>query len=202
MRKKVETIQDYASTAVKLLTKGNPLQLPPQPPPHPPPHLPRQYPQQCPPRLPSHANTIIISESSSINDGHSRTHPEDLERHRGSQSVSINTGKHRNKSETLPTSTQPSHPITRTDTPSQPSHLPTRKNTPSQPSQPSQPSCNGSDHLTADWIPTETSRKETSSKDVCKISKGASSYGEQNMVGTVNEGIATYETINHFLIPR
>jgi len=31
----VETIQDYVSTAIELLSKGNPLQLPWQPPPHP-----------------------------------------------------------------------------------------------------------------------------------------------------------------------
>ena len=89
------------------------------------------------------------------------THPEDLEHHKGSQSVSINTGiKHKSKS----TPSQPSQPTTRTNPPTQ-------------------PSCNGSDdHLTADWVPTETSRnfKEMSSKDnVCKISNGASNKGGQ-----------------------
>jgi len=192
MRKKVETIQDYASTAIELLSKGNPLQLPPQPPPHPPPNLPRQYPRQCPPRLPSHDNTIIINEGSSINDGHSQTHPEELEHHRGSQSVSINTGKQNNKSETLPISAQPSHPITRADIPSQPSQPTTRTDPPTQPSR-----NDNDDHLTADWIPTETSRKETSSKDnAYKISEGASSNGEQN-VGTGYERIATYETVGN-----
>ena len=66
-KRKVETIQDYASTAIELLTTGTPLQLPPHPPPHPPPHLPRQFPRQYPPQLPTHDNTSVISENSSIN---------------------------------------------------------------------------------------------------------------------------------------
>jgi len=104
---------------------------------------------------------------------------------------------------THPTSTQPSHPITRTDTPSQPSqpsHPITRTDTPSQPLQPTTrtdtPSQNGNvDHLIADWMPTETSRKEMSSKD--NVSKGASSNGKQNVVEPGYERIATYETVGN-----
>ena len=112
---KVETIQDYASTAIEILAGArNPLQLPPHPPLHPPPRIPipRQFPRQHPPQRPTHGNTSVISENSSINDRYSQTHPEDLEHHRGNQSVSINTGKQKSKS-------TPSQSITRTDTPSQ-----------------------------------------------------------------------------------
>ena len=85
------------------------------------------------------------------------------------------------------------HEVSRSETPS---HLTTRDNTPSQPSQTSR---NGNDdHLTAEWIPTETSRKETSSKNnVVIISKEASSSGQQNMAGTVHERIATYESVGN-----
>ena len=44
-------------------------------------------------------------------------------------------------------------------------------------------------------MPTETSRKEMSSKD--NVSKGARSNGEQNMVGTGYERIATYESVGN-----
>ena len=64
-RRKVDTIQDYASTAIELLTRGNPIQLPPQLPPRFPPHLSQQFPQHDPP-LSAHDNTSVISEKSSV----------------------------------------------------------------------------------------------------------------------------------------
>ena len=70
----VETIQDYASTTTEL-TRGNPLQLPPQTPLHPPPHLPRR---QYTPQLSAHDDTSVISENFRVNDGPSLTHEEDL----------------------------------------------------------------------------------------------------------------------------
>ena len=80
-KKKVETIQDYASTAIELLTGGNRLQLPPHLPPRPSPHLPRMFPRQSPrqsprqfpqqysPLLPTDS-TSVSSENSSVNDGY------------------------------------------------------------------------------------------------------------------------------------
>ena len=96
----VEMIPDYASAAIEL-TRGNPLQLPPLPPPRPPPHLPRQ---QYPPQLSTH--------NTSVNDGPSLTHEEDLKNLGGSPSISTDTGKPKSKSAAHPTSP---HPTTRTD---------------------------------------------------------------------------------------
>ena len=60
-RRKVDALQDDGNNTV-LLTRGNPLQLPPQPPR---PHLPRQFPQHYHP-LPDHDDASVISENSSV----------------------------------------------------------------------------------------------------------------------------------------
>ena len=195
----METIQDYASTAIELLTTGTPLQLPPHPPPHPPPHLPRQ----CPPQLPTHDNTSVISENSSVDDGRCLTQLKNLEHH---NNVPTDTGKPKSRSVAHLTPSQPSHPPTRTVTPSQPSHPPTKTVTPSQPSHPpTRTSVSHSRETPKQSPPVHTSGAVDSEGAITAMvtdlvhKKKPQHHGEGHYerLGNVYDRIGTYETIEH-----